>query len=211
MPSSVRSTRSSGAPSRAGVAVTRHYIITRGVIRVAFGSSPPLLRAPMFCTHVQRVSCVCNTTITSAQVTFYQEPHCTITAIITIVAPKTPGAPSQCAALHHSYWHEITSCTLRHYTIINNNTWLHLHGIKILSSKLMSWQTFYWSRSRIRSSSFFASAANLRMPSESFSTAIWSSLWSLRNWASVRLTFSRSEALAVWRWEGGDEVMGGRG
>ena len=49
-------------------------------------------------------------------------------------------------------------------------------------------------------SSFTASAANLRIPSESFSTAIWSSLCNQRKDFSSRWIFSRSLA-----WAGGQE------
>lgn len=55
-------------------------------------------------------------------------------------------------------------------------------------------------------SSFTESAANLRMPSESFSTAIWSSLCSQRKAASSRCSFSRGLAWAgecVWMGECG--------
>lgn len=45
-------------------------------------------------------------------------------------------------------------------------------------------------------SSFTASAANFRIPSESFSTAIWSSLCSQRKAFSSRCIFSKSLAWA---------------
>lgn len=64
---------------------------------------------------------------------------------------------------------------------------------------------------RISSSSLIVSAANFLMPSESFSTAIWSSLCSYRKVASSRCTFSIVMLLAE-EWRGKEEEgVGGEG